>query len=74
MTKRDREKDIRLKLQAKYGNEIRGLDNIAKEVGCHKDTLSRKLSSHEIELPVFTRIGKTKIVYTDDVAKYLAAS
>ena len=73
MTKREREKIIYQRLRAEYGDEIRGLKNLAKALGIGYSSACRDLKSKEIDIETFKR-GRPVTAYTDNVAKYLAAS
>lgn len=73
MTKRDREKQIAQRLSVKYGHEIRGLHNLAEALGIGYSTACRKLKAKIIDIDTFKR-GRDIAAYTDNVAKYLAAS
>lgn len=73
MTPRERQKAIYHRLRAEYGDEVRGLDNISKEIGYCYHEASRKIASSEINLKTFKR-GRSITIYTDELAKFLAAS
>ena len=73
MTKREREKQIAQRLSVKYGHEIRGLRNLAEALGIGYSTACRQLKAKIIDIDTFKR-GRDIAAYTDNVAKYLAAS